>query len=275
MSIDLSKPLLKFVGIFSGFVTIIAFALYLAEKSIHYATEFILLAISLFLLIIILRLRQNIIHLTSESSIKDKLYYEHLGLTFFTNPDTLIEDDKHRFLEPEEQFDIIGKDAFFSYRFQGLNASDSPSRFIRDRIVDDIPIHLDSLGIEAIDNQSGNPLQWKVVKNQTYAIIVEYFFTHPLSPGDSFDISFSYKLLGSFTRKEDYVFFPQHIYKKGTNKFKASLSLELPPIYYELLRFDGRKFTLEEQPELEISKNKATIKWETTKTKDLLLLKFV
>lgn len=269
------KTIVKFIGILSGIVGIIGFALFLGQKSIHYSIEFILLILCVLFLIIILKLKQTLTTLSSEYSIQQELHYEHLSLTFFTNPDPLIEDDTHRFLIREEHFGIEGHDAFFNFKFQGLNASNSPSRFIREKISDDAPIQLERLDFKAIDNQSKMPLEWKVIKDQTYTKVIEIYFPHPLMPGDSFDISFSYKLLGSFTRKADYVFFPEHLYKKGTNKLIASLSLDYPPIRYELIRFDGRKFHTEEQPKLEIKDDKAIIKLEISNPKDLYLLKFV
>ncbi|NVM54920.1 MAG: hypothetical protein HWN66_14545 [Candidatus Helarchaeota archaeon] len=269
------KTLVKFIAIFSGLVGIAGFAFFLWQKSLHYSIEFLLFTFSIILLMIVLRLRGMLTHLSSEYSMSQELHYEHLALTYFTSPDHLIEDDTHRFLLREEHFEIKGKDAFFNYRLRGHNASSSPSKFIRQKISDDSPIEVDRLGFEAIDNQSKMPLEWKVIKDQTYVKHIEIYFTCPLSPGDSFDISFSYKLYGSFTRKADYTFFPEHIYKKGTNKLIASLSLDYPPIRYEMLTFDGKKFITEEQPELVIEKNKVTIKWTKENPRNLYLLKFV
>lgn len=270
------KTTIKFVGVLSGAVGIISFIFFLSQKSIHYATEFVLFSINVFLFIVILKLKRSLDILSSEYSNQEELHYEHLALTFFTNPDPLIEDGRHRFILREEHFSIQGHDAFFKFRFQGINASDSPSRFIREKISDDAPIQIERLEFKATDNQRNMPLEWKVIKDQTYTKIIEIYFSCPLMPGDSFDISFSYKLCGSFIRKADYVFFPEHLYKKGTNKLIASLTLDTPPIRYELLRFDGKKFYTEEQPMLEIEKNgKALIKIERSNPKDLYLLKFV
>lgn len=269
------KEIMKFVGILSSIIGIVGFADILSEISIDYLFEFVLLIVCIILIIIIHGLRHTIKKLTSEYSTMKESYYENLSLHFFTNPEMLVEDNIHYYLVREEHFDIRGDDAFFNFRFQGYNASNSPSRFIRIIICDDSPVQLDKLDLKAIDNQTQAPLEWKVIKDQTYSNVIELYFIHPLAPGSSFDISFSYKFSGSFARKEEYVFYPSFIYKKGTKKLIASLSLDFPPIRYEFLRFVEGGFVTEEQPIIENIKDRAIIKFEINTPKDIYLLKFI
>lgn len=269
------KTIVRFIGIFSSIVGVFWFALYLGGISIHYIIEFVLLFLCIILLITVLKLKHNYAKLAAEHSKREESHYKNFALTFYTNPDPLMVDCTHKLDIQEEHDEITNQDAFLSFRFQGVNTSSSPSHFIREEISDEIPIEFNNLEFTAIDNRSKMALSWKVIKDLIYAKIIEIYFTYPLLEGESFDISFSYKLLGSFKKgDDDYVFYPVHFYKKGVNKLITTLSLDSPPINYELLRFDGKEFITEVQPKLEIANDRATIKLMINNPKGIYLLRF-
>ena len=237
--------------------------------------EFILFTLCLILLIIILKGRRTIAQLSSKYSMREEEFYKYLALAFFRNPDSLLEDRTHHFTVQKECDEIRGQDGFLSFTYRGINFSDSPSSFIREEISDDIPIELKRLEFKAIDNLSKMPLDWKVIKDETYAIIVEIYFAHPLSQAEPFDISFEYKMPGSFTKgDEEYLFYPVDSYQKKVEKLEVTVSLDSPPIHYELLRFDKGEFIAEKQPDLEIAKDRAIIKFVEHNPKGIYLLKF-
>lgn len=268
------KYVIGFVGVLSSLLGIVSFIIYLYNLSFHYAFEFFLLSVITALSVVIFKLFKDIAELSNKLD-KPCLdsYFENLALQLYKDFDPLVFDDNLRFTMRSEYFSLSGSDGEFKYEFQGFNASNKSVAFIREQITDDSPIN--SLIFNAKDNNTGYSLDWKVIKDQKYIQILEIYFTHPLAPGELFDISFSYTLLDSFKRKEEYVFYPEHIFKKGTNVLSASLQLEFPPMRYELLKVDNDECDVLEQPILEQGDGAVLIKFTIKNPKSLYVLKFV
>ncbi len=270
------KEILQFISFIATVSAIVGFFWYLLEKSIHLLIELILIVIIGFLLFILIRLYSSFSTIYEDYKYLEDAHYERLALFHFLNPDPLVEDNYHRYTLRKELIKIKGEDSYVEITMKGHNACKESSSYIREKFANDAPLVTEKMNIKVIDNKTKKPIHWSLVSDKTYEKTVEIHFPRPLAPGDDFDITISCNLPSSFTRKSDYIFMAENKYKLGVNEFISSVVFDCPLINYELYKYDGEKFILnDEQPIIKNKKNKHILEWHTSNPKHLYLLKFV
>jgi len=187
----------------------------------------------------------------------------------------LLIENTHRMKLIEQTLRIEGHDGRFVQCYKGVNATKQVSRFFRDSVVGDSPTEASSMNIQAIDRRSNIPLKWRLAKDSPYQKIVEIYFHQPLPPGGEFDIEWSSLWLGTFTRREDYAFYPINYYKRGVEKLIARLMLNKVPSYVELIRVDRNKVFLESsQPEIKKDKECCVVECTIENPRHIYLLQY-
>ena len=142
-------------------------------------------------------------------------------------------------------------------------------------MVGDSPADTLTMAIQALDKAKRLPLRWNLLKDNPYEKLIEIYFFAPLHPGDTFDIEFSCRWPGTFTRQEDYVFYPIHYYKHGVEKLVGELILRAAPSHVEGLRFDGKTLELDPtQPRMRRRRGEFVITWEIKNPRYIYLLQY-
>lgn len=219
--------------------------------------------------------RSSFIKSISIPSDSEKIDLERLSLSQYIKPDPLLVDKTHRFSLIEQTVRIEGTDNLFTLRYKGTNASKNASRFFRDAVTGDSAVDSPRMEIKAWDNLNKIQLNWKLLKDEPYEKLFEIYFQQALDKGADFDIEVSGKWPGTFTRKEDYVFYPIHFYKRGVEKFVGKLILDHPPTYLEGIRIVGRTPKPEGvKPLIGQKDGKHVVVWEIEKPKHIYILQF-
>lgn len=216
----------------------------------------------LILAVVVLRL--------SKKKASHKLPYNP-ALIWYTDP--LLVDNTHRFLLIQQTYLIDGYDGTFVLRYHGKNATNQMSQCFRDGVAGDSVADTSLMAIKVVDKAENVPLTWKLLKDEPYKKLIEIYFRQPLNFGDEFDIEFSCRWPGTFTRREDYVFYPMHHYKHGVKRLVGELILNAAPIYVRGIRRDGKKTMLEPvQPQIQRRENKFVVTWEIENPKHIYIL---
>lgn len=238
----------------------------------------ILLILPLLVAIVGLRLYQKRNHIIRSIRLREPskpIDLERLGFSQYIEPDPLLVDNKHRFSLIQQKYILEGYNGAFVLRYQGKNVTKQISRFFRDSVVGDSAADVSFMAIKVVDKIRNVPLIWKLIKDEPYEKLIEVYFCEPLNFGDEFDIEISCQWPGTFTRREDYVFFPIHYYKHGVEKLIGQLVLNSSPSYIEGLRFDGKRVELEPvQPKMQRKGRKYVITWEIDNPKYIYILQY-
>jgi hypothetical protein len=232
----------------------------------------------LILVVVVLRLSQKKAIIIRPIRLREPskpLDFERLGFSQYIEPDPLLVDNTHRFLLIQQTYLIDGHDGAFVLRYHGKNATNQISRCFRDSVVGDSAADTSLMAIKVVDKDKNVPLRWKLLKDEPYEKLIEIYFLQPLNFGDEFDIEISCRWPGTFTRREDYVFYPIHYYKHGVKKLIGELILNAAPNYVEGIRFDGGKAMLETvQPQIQRRRNKFVVTWEIENPKYIYILQY-
>jgi len=184
-------------------------------------------------------------------------------------------DNKHQFSLIQQTYILDGYDGKFILRYRGNNSKKQVSRFFRDSVVGDSPADTSKMEIQVLDKIRKLPLKWRLLKDESYEKLIEIYFFQPLNLGDGFDIEFSCQWPGTFTRREDYVFYPIHYYKRGVEKLIGKLVLNAVPSYIEGIRFDGKTLEIESTPpRISKKQSKSVVTWEIENPKYIYILQY-
>jgi hypothetical protein len=225
--------------------------------------------------LILIKRKKKISHIIWPIKPKIEIDWERLGFTHYKRVDPLLIDETHELTLVEQTYIIKGNDAQYILRYKGKNVSDDISRFFRDGVVGDSPMEVALMNIQVVDNIRNIPMKWKVIKDSPYEKIIEIYFFQPLIPGEGFDIRWSCRWLGTFTRSEDYVFYPVNYYKRGVKKLIARIVLDKKPKYVELIKINGEKIELEPQrPKIREENEKCVITYEIDNPKFIYVIQF-
>jgi len=225
--------------------------------------------------LILIKRKKRIICLIQPISSNIEIDWDRLGFSYYKKPDPLLIDDTHALVLVEQTYIIKGTDVQCILRYKGINMNKQVSRFFRDSVAGDSPMDALLMNIQAIDKARNTPLKWKLVKDSSYEKIIEIYFFEPLKQGEEFDIEWSCQWLGTFTRREDYVFYPVNIYKQGVKKLIARLVLERKPKYIELIRINNKGANLEPlRPQIKEEDKKFVITYEIDNPKFIYIVQF-
>ena len=126
-----------------------------------------------------------------------------------------------------------------------------------------------------MDKERNSLLPWKLLQDEPYAKLIELLFHRPLGTRDSFDVEFSCRWPGTFTRREDYVFFPMHYFQLGVEKLVGRLILDDEPGYIVGMRLVGETSEAEpRQPSLDEREGKFVVSWEIDNPQHIYVLRF-
>lgn len=232
----------------------------------------------LILAVVVLRLSQKKAFIIRPIELREPskpLDFKRLGFSQYVEPDPLLVDNTHTFLLIQQTYLIDGYDGTFVLRYHGKNAINQMSQCFRDSVVGDSAADTSLMAIKVVDKGKNVPLTWKLLKDEPYEKLIEIYFLQPLNFGDEFDIEFSCRWPGTFTRREDYVFYPIHYYKHGVKKLVGELILNAAPSYVEGIRFDGGKAMLETvQPQIQRRENKFIVTWEIENPTHIYILQY-
>ncbi len=201
---------------------------------------------------------------------------EHLALSQYIEPDPLLINTKCHFLLIHQAYLIDKNDGYFKLRYKGVVLNKQVCLSFIDSIVGDSAIDSSIMSITVSDRVRKTPLRWRLLKDNPYEKILEIFFHEPLNAGEIFDIEYSCFWPGTFTRNEDYVFYPLHYYKHGVEEFIGEAVLNKPPYHFEGIRFDRKKIELYPIQPKKIKKNtRYILRWKIKKPKSsIYIIKF-
>jgi len=200
---------------------------------------------------------------------------ERFGFSQYIEPDPLLVDNSHRFLLIQQKYVLEGYDGTFILRYKGENVTTEISRCFRDSIVGDSAADVSQMGFRVLDKTNGVLLKWNLLKDEPYEKLIEIYYHQPLCLEDIFDIEFSCRWPGTFTRRDDYVFYPIHYYKHSVEKLVGELVLNAAPSYVEGIRFDGKQVKLEvTQPFIRKKRGKFVVRWEIENPKYIYILQY-
>jgi hypothetical protein len=201
--------------------------------------------------------------------------FERLGLSLYLEPDPLLIDRIHSMLLIRQTYIIEGEDGTYVLRYRGRNETKHVSRVFRDGVVGDSAADSALMHIEITDKRANTPIRPMFLRDEPYEKIVEIVFSQPVPPGGVFDIELRCVWRGTFTRQDDYVFFPVHYYKHGVQRLVGELSLAARPSYVEGVRFDGKRLGLEQvQPRIRRRGSRFLVTWEPETPKYIYMLRF-
>lgn len=172
----------------------------------------------------------------------------------FQENSRIFSNSSHRFSMIEASYDIVGFDGYYTVLFQGQNVSRKPTRSIVRLVGGDSAIDTSVLRLEILPRRPTESLTWDFVRAEEtpYRKPFRIFFSSPLKKRDEFAFEVRCCWPGTFSRKDDYVFFPIHHFRKGIDLLRLRVILGQHPVKYEgVVWVRGRYRVADTQPTLE------------------------
>lgn len=212
--------------------TIIGFALkvYTVSKNTWLVVYTFLCVIIYVLFIIIFKLYRDLRlqKITTRDIWKsqDEIYK---SLSLALNSDPNFDNNEHRLFLLDITYRKKGIDGYAHINMNGINVSGKLSDCLRIRIAGDSPIDdAKILDIQAKDINLNEDLHVEPIKEfETYNFKPHnIYFKNPLRHNEVFNIEYTYKWPGAFTRFSDYVFYIIHSYTHGVDTFNAKIEFD-------------------------------------------------
>lgn len=183
-----------------------------------------------------------------------KVNLNRLAQGSFQRGEHLFVDRMHHYSHISAMYEVEGFDGHYSVSYAGENVLRKPSRSVVRMIAGDSAIDRGVLALTISPMPPTESLTWDFVdeKETPYRKPFRVFFRSPLAKGDPFGFRLSCNWRGTFARKDDYVFWPVHQFRRGIDVQELMVLLPVCPVRYEgVIWRRGRYKVAETQPVLQ------------------------
>lgn len=163
-------------------------------------------------------------------------------------------DKVHHFSEIKASYEVRGFDGFYSVLYAGRNMSRRPSRSMVRIVGGDSAIDKELLQMRISPVNPSDTFHWEFIKEKETPFRKPFrvYFPTPLQKGNEFAFEVAGQWPGTFGRKEDYIFFPIQLFKRGIQVLRLQAILPSCPLRYEGVVLKGIRYAVAKvQPTLE------------------------